>query len=167
MIKIRKGNDFTLSWSIVRDALAEDLQSAQNLALVLKPFNASEVNIDPKYYSIIGNNLTVDFTPDHCKCIGGYNLILTYEIADNTLKDGVRRCAVDIDLVEIVGKTAKADTVRNIAITSEVAIGFKGDKGDISVGFFDIEDGNLVAYDTSDNVPFSLTLEKDNLVLTI
>ena len=40
-------------------------------------------------------------------------------------------------------------------------------KGDILVGFFDIEDGNLVAYDTSDNAPFSLTLEEDNLVLTI
>ena len=40
-------------------------------------------------------------------------------------------------------------------------------KGDILVGFFDIEDGNLVAYDTFDNAPFSLTLEEDNLVLTI
>ena len=40
-------------------------------------------------------------------------------------------------------------------------------KGDILVGFFDIEDGNLVAYDTSDNAPFSFTLEEDNLVLTI
>ncbi|HHT23175.1 MAG TPA: hypothetical protein GXZ87_07690 [Bacteroidales bacterium] len=158
--KIRIGNDFTLSWSIVRNSLAENLEAVSNLSVQLLPYGKPSIPIAPENYRISGNNITIDFTANMFTETGSYGVELYYKIPDETLLDGMRECTVDVEEIIIVGKSAKADKVRNIAVTSEVAIGFKGDKGKPG------EDGKPVVmyFEVDDNMHLQMTSTEDSVI---
>ncbi len=61
---------------------------------------------------------------------GAYNLEFSYTILDSGFSDGYRNCCVDVDPCEIVTKSKYASSSNEYAMTSEMAIAFKGDKGD-------------------------------------
>ena len=69
-------------------------------------------------------------SPQLAKMVGKYNLQLTYSNVDDTFEDGDRKVAVDTDAFYIVAKTADADVIEDIVMTSDICIGLKGDKGD-------------------------------------
>ena len=62
--------------------------------------------------------------------MGAYRLILSYEFEDLSYSDGDQKCVVDVLAFNIVPKTSEADDVTEMAKTTDIMIGLKGDKGD-------------------------------------
>jgi hypothetical protein len=126
MKKIRIGNDFVFNWAIERGGLPEDLSSVLDAKLTVSVFRKKQ-DIP---FTISWNIITIEFTPEICNIIGLYNLLFTYILHDNGLIDEDRKCAVDVDAFQIVARTAQADDPSEFTVTSDMAIAFKGDKGD-------------------------------------
>lgn len=127
MKKIRIGNDFVFSWAIERGGVPENLETVLEKHLYMIVFGAkTEIH----NYTVSGNKIIVEFTPEMLNKIGIYTLIFYYVLPDESLSDNDRKCAVDIDAFQIVPRTAMADDVTEFAVTSDMAIAFKGDKGD-------------------------------------
>lgn len=126
MKKIRIGNDFVFNWAIERGGVPEDLESVLEAKLTASVFGKKQ----EVPFTVSGNIITIEFTPEICNVIGSYNLLFTYILPDTSLSDEERKCAVDIDAFQIVPRTAMADDVTEFAVTSDMAIAFKGDKGD-------------------------------------
>ena len=127
MKKIRIGNDFVFSWAIERGGNIENLETVLEKHLYMIVFGTkTEIH----NYTVSGNKIIVEFTPEMLNKIGIYTLIFYYVLPDESLSDNDRKCAVDIDAFQIVPRTAMADDVSEFAVTSDMAIAFKGDKGD-------------------------------------
>jgi hypothetical protein len=127
MKKIRIGNDFVFSWAIERGGAPENLETVLEKHLYMIVFGTkTEIH----NYTVSGNKIIVEFTPEMLNKIGIYTLIFYYVLPDESLSDNDRKCAVDIDAFQIVPRTAMADDVSEFAVTSDMAIAFKGDKGD-------------------------------------
>lgn len=126
MIRIRKDTDFVIYWAIERGGLPEDLTTITDAKLIASVFGEkTEVP-----FTVSGNILKIELTPSICPVTGVYNLQFNYTLPDLTLSDGDRKCAVDIDAFQIVSKTAQASEGTEFSMTSDMAIAFKGDKGD-------------------------------------
>lgn len=123
MKKIRIGNDFRFVWVIERNSQAEDLTLATNLVLTIKSMYGDSAI---PFTLVDGNKVCVDIDSRNAGNVAKYNLRLTYTIPDDSLSDGFRDCAVDIDAFEIVAKTELAEKVDEFTSTSEIAIGFQG-----------------------------------------
>lgn len=126
MKKIRIGNDFVFNWAIERGGLPEDLSSVLDAKLTVSVFGKKQ----EVPFTVSGNIITIEFTPEVCNVIGPYNLLFTYILPDTGLSDEDRKCAIDVDAFQIVAKTAQADDSSEFSVTSDMAIAFKGDKGD-------------------------------------
>lgn len=118
--KIRAGNDFVYVWAIERNGVAVDLTAATIVRLsygVGKPCN---YYTEIQFEIIDGNKVR---SLHNYENTGTYNLRLEFTIAgvDST---------VDIDAFAIVPKSSLASEATDFAVTSDMAIGFKGDKGD-------------------------------------
>lgn len=124
MRRIRTGNDFRFVWVIERNSQAEDLTLATNLVLTIKSMYGDSAI---PFTLVDGNKVCVDIDSRNAGNISKYNLRLSYTIPDDSLADGFRDCAVDIDAFEIVAKTELAEKVDEFTSTSEVAVGFQGD----------------------------------------
>jgi len=81
-------------------------------------------------YDITGNVVRIEVTPTIANILGTYKAEFHYILPDNGLIDEDRKCAVDVDAFIIVGSTAQADNPSEFTVTSDMAIAFKGDKGD-------------------------------------
>ena len=126
--RIKKGNDFIYLWSIVRNGLPENLADSENRKLYLHTANGAQELTD---YSIVGGNIVrIEFTPEVTAALGDYRLELSYTVADDTLADKGRKCAVDTYAFTIVSHSEDVDVNTELAATSEIAIGLIGRKGD-------------------------------------
>ena len=125
MKRIRINNDFTFAWAIERNGLPEDLSTAINMVLkVRNSAGAIQVITD---YDVTGNIVSVEVTPKIANVLGRYVFILTYELPDVGLSDLERLCEIDTDAFILVPRTAEADDAEDLLVTSDMAIGFKGD----------------------------------------
>lgn len=127
MKRIRINNDFTFAWAIERNGLPEDLSTAINMVLLARNSAGTLQTITD--YEVAANMVSVEITPEIANVLGRYNFILTYELPDASLDDMERLCEVDTDAFIIVPRTAEADDSTDLLVTSDMAIGFKGDKG--------------------------------------
>lgn len=127
MKKIRDKNDFYFVWAVERNGLPEDLNSVIDAKLTLRAFNKNEaLNFD----IVDTNKIGVEFKKSILNEPGAYNLELSYTLPDSGFSDGIRTCTVDIDPFEIVPRSEQADDSSEFTVTSDVAVAFKGDKGD-------------------------------------
>ena len=125
MKRIRINNDFTFAWAIERNGLPEDLSTAINM--VLQARNSAGTLQTITDYDVAGNIVSVEVTPEIANVLGRYVFILTYEIPDAGLSDLERLCEIDTDAFILVPRTAEADDAEDLLVTSDMAIGFKGD----------------------------------------
>ena len=127
MKRIRINNDFTFAWAIERNGQPEDLSTAINMVLLARnSTGAIQVITD---YEVVANMVSVEITPEIANVLGRYNFILTYELPDASLDDMERLCEIDTDAFILVPRTAEADDSTDLLVTSDMAIGFKGDTG--------------------------------------
>ena len=127
MKRIRINNDFTFAWAIERNGLPEDLSTAINMTLRARNSTGAIQTITA--YEVAANIVSVEVTPEIANVLGRYVFILTYELPDASLDDMERLCEVDTDAFIIVPRTAEADDSTDLLVTSDMAIGFKGDTG--------------------------------------
>ena len=132
MKKIRRGNDFVFAWEIVRNGLPENLSSVLEKHLYLSVLGKRVELVEGIDYDITGNVVRIEVTPTIANTLGTYKAEFHYILPDNGLIDEDRKCAVDVDAFVIVGSTAQADEPSEFTVTSDMAIAFKGDKGDSS-----------------------------------
>lgn len=133
-MKIRIDNDFVFNWAIERGGLPEDLSSVLEKHLHLSVFDKRIELVEGIDYDITGNVIRIEVTPAIANILGTYKAEFHYILPDIGLIDEDRRCAVDVDAFQIVAKTAQADDSSEFSMTSDMAIAFKGDKGDTGIG---------------------------------
>ena len=128
-MKIRIGNDFEYAWKLVNseDSAPIDLNTAIDMTVTAR-VHRLKVNVP---YNIVGNDtLLFKFNRDICSRVGDYNLELNYFSPDTSLAPKDREKTIDIDAFTIVSRTAQADNVKFITSTSDIAMAFKGYKGE-------------------------------------
>lgn len=116
--KIRAGNQFEYLWAIERAGVAVDLTTATDIELsygVGKP--CTDYSTIP--FTVVDTN---KISSSHLYGVTGtYNLKLEFKI------DG-EQSTIDIDAFKIVPRSEDASDSTQFAVTSDMAIGFKGDK---------------------------------------
>lgn len=127
MKNIRDGNDIHFVWAVTRGGQPEDLTSLINAELILKSFNKKQ---SIPFTIVDTNKIGVELKRSVLDEPGLYNLEFSYTIPDTGFSDGVRACAVDVDPFSIVINSKTASEASEYTMTSEMAIAFKGDKGD-------------------------------------
>lgn len=127
MEKVRDGNDIHFVWAIVRNGQPEDLSKIVRSQLTLKSFSREQ---QLSYEVVDVDKIRIELKREVTNEPGAYNLEFAYTITDTGFSDGLRNCCVDIDPCEIVTKSKYASSSNEYAMTSEMAIAFKGDKGD-------------------------------------
>lgn len=126
MQRIRKGNDFPITWLIERHGQLEDLTQATNVQLLMYVAGGSA---KPIGYTIENKNvLTVKIEAEDIERVGIHNLKLSYKIPNAQFKGGMQDCTVDRNAFEIVATSAEADPVQQVALTSDMAIIMRGPK---------------------------------------
>jgi hypothetical protein len=127
-MRIRQGNDFIFLWAIERSGEPEDFSNAVNIRLHFKNFDC--VGEVKSFQIVDGNIVRVEVSPEWASRLGAYRLILSYEFENDSYSDGDQKCVVDVLAFNIVPKTSEADDVTEMAKTTDIMIGLKGDKGD-------------------------------------
>lgn len=127
MKNIRDGNDIHFVWAIVRNGQPEDLSKIVRSQLTLKSFSREQ---QLSYEVVDVDKIRIELKREVTNEPGAYNLEFAYTITDTGFSDGLRNCCVDVDPCEIVTKSKYASASNEYAMTSEMAIAFKGDKGD-------------------------------------
>ena len=126
-IRIREGNDFDVVWAIKRAGQPEDLSSAINMKLTLVVYG---LVIEHSLFTVTDNLLSINIPKEVTTVNGDYRLIFEYTLPDAGQPDGDLKCKTDVVPFRIVPFTADADDIYTINVTSDIAFGFKGDKGD-------------------------------------
>jgi len=115
--KIRAGNKFDYVWAIQRNGVAEDLTTATDIKLSYSIGKMCEPSTEIQFEIVDDNKIQ----SEHLHNITGtYNLQLSYT------KDG-KPNTIDVDAFTIVPRSALADDSTEFAVTSDMAIGFKGE----------------------------------------
>ena len=127
MKKIRDKNDFYFVWAVERNGIPENLNSRIDAKLTLSGFNKKEVLV---FAVVDTNKIGIEFKKAILTEPGVYNLEFSYTLPDTGFSDGIRTCTVDLDPFQIVPRSKDADDSSQFTYTSDVAIAFKGDKGD-------------------------------------
>ena len=120
--KIRAGNEFTFVWAISREGVAENLTAVEitDLKLTVCVGGLCAERVEVPFTIVDANKVRSSHLYERT---GTYNLELTYK------KSGVEN-EIDIEAFKIVSRTSEASDSSDFAVTSDMAIGFKGDKGD-------------------------------------
>ena len=116
--KIRAGNQFTYLWAIERAGVAVDLTTATDIEL---SYGVGKLCTDYSKipFTVVDAN---KISSSHLYAVTGtYNLKLEFKI------DGEQN-TIDIDAFKIVPRSDDASDSTQFAVTSDMAIGFKGDK---------------------------------------
>ena len=116
--KIRAGNKFDYIWAIQRNGVAEDLTTATDIKLSYSIGKMCETSTEIQFEIVDGNKIRSEHLYD---ITGTYNLQLSYT------KDG-KPNIIDVDAFTIVPRSDLADDSTLFAVTSDMAIGFKGEK---------------------------------------
>lgn len=127
MRRIREGNDFNVAWKIFQAGVAVDLSQVTDKKLT---FSVYGKKTEYTNYTVNGQTLTIEFPKEVTTVKGDYRLIFEYTIPDNGQSDGDLKRTTDVVAFRIVPFTADADTDMTVNVSSDVAIAFKGDKGD-------------------------------------
>lgn len=127
-MRIRQGNDFIFLWAIERNGEPEDFSNAVNVRLHFKNYDC--VGEVKSFQIVDGNIVRVEVSQEWASNLGAYRLILSYEFENQSYSDGDQKCVVDVLAFNIVPKTSEADDVSEMAKTTDIMIGLKGDKGD-------------------------------------
>src|SRR5690554_2732520 len=127
-MRIRQGNDFIFLWAIERNGEPENFSNAVNIRLHFKNFDC--VGEVKSFQIVDGNIVRVEVSPEWASRLGAYRLILSYEFENQSYSDGDQKCVVDVLAFNIVPKTSEADDITEMAKTTDIMIGLKGDKGD-------------------------------------
>lgn len=122
-MKIRKDNDFVLNWAINWNGVAEDFTGVTDIVITASVFGSVKTIPDTSY-SIIGNIVRIEFTPEICNVPGVYRLELKYSKQSSEFVDGDRRSAVDVKAFQIVETSDNADTTHDLSSTSDAVAGF-------------------------------------------
>lgn len=122
-MKIRKDNDFVLNWAINWNGVAEDFKGVTDIVITASVFGSVKTITDESY-SIIGNIVRIEFTPEICNIPGVYRLELKYLKQSSEFVDGERRSAVDVRAFQIVETSDQADTTHDLSSTSDAVAGF-------------------------------------------
>jgi GAF domain-containing protein len=139
-MRIRQGNDFIFLWAIERNGEPEDFSNAVNIRLHFKNYDC--VGEVESFQIVDGNIVRVEVSPEWASRLGAYRLILSYEFEDQSYSDGDQKCVVDVLAFNIVPKTSEADDITEMAKTTDIMIGLKGDKG-LSAYQVWLEQGNV------------------------
>ena len=120
--KIRAGNEFTFIWSISRDGVAENFTdpTVTDLKLTVCVGGLCAERVEVPFTIVDTNKIRSSHLYERT---GTYNLELTYK------KAGVEN-EIDIEAFKIVARSAEASESSDFIVSSDMAIGFKGDKGD-------------------------------------
>ena len=94
--------------------------------------SAFEIPLDKSTNIINTNTLKLEISPDVADKLGVYNLLLTYDIPNAEFKNGIQECAVDRNAFEIVARSADADRITTVSLTSDMAVIVRGPKGEFS-----------------------------------
>ena len=127
MKRIREGNDFNVAWKIFQAGVAADLSQITDKKLTFSVFGNKTVYTN---YTVSGQTLTIEFPKEVTTIRGEYRLTFEYTLPDEGQSDGDLKRTTDIIAFRIVATTAEADTDMTVDVSSDVAIAFKGDKGD-------------------------------------
>lgn len=122
-MKIRKDNDFVLNWAINWNGVAEDFTGVTDIVITASVFGSVKTIPDTSY-SIIGNIVRIEFTPEICNINGVYRLELKYSKQSPEFVDGERRSAVDVRAFQIVETSDQADATQDVSVTSDAVAGF-------------------------------------------
>lgn len=146
MKRIREGNDFDVAWTIENSGVPEDFSTAIEKKLTMIVYGHV---IEHSLYTITGNILTINVPKEVAIFRGDYRLVFEYTLPDLSQPDGDLKRKTDVVAFRIVPTTADADTDMVVNVTSDVAIGLKGDKGDPGVDAYQIwlDMGNTGTYD--------------------
>ena len=118
--KIRAGNQFEYVWAIERAGVAVDLTTATDIEL---SYGVGKLCADYSKipFTVVDGN---KISSSHLYGVTGtYNLKLEFKI------DG-EQSTIDIDAFKIVPRSEDASESSQFAVTSDMAIGFKGEKGE-------------------------------------
>ena len=72
-----------------------------------------------------GGIIKIEVTPEIAPKIGKYYFELNYTLIDTELSDNDRKCRVDTDAFIIVERTAQADEVFEVPISTDISLDFK------------------------------------------
>lgn len=146
MNRIRIGNDFDVAWAIYRGGIPEDFTTAISKKLTMEVYGSV---IENNLFTITGNIVTANMPKELLTIPGDYRLVFEYTLPDAGQPDGDLKCTTDVVAFRIVRTTANADPIVLVNVASDVAIAFKGDKGDIGVDAYQIwlDMGNTGTYD--------------------
>lgn len=146
MNRIRIGNDFDVAWSIFRGGAPEDFTTAIDKKLTMKVYGSV---IENNSFTITGNIVTANMPTQLLTIPGDYRLIFEYTLPDAGQPDGDLKCKTDVVAFRLVPITAEADSIVLVNVASDVAIAFKGDKGDPGIDAYQIwlDMGNVGTYD--------------------
>ena len=126
-MRIREGNDFNVAWKIFQAGVAVDLSQVTEKKLTFSVFGKKTEYTN---YTVSGQTLMIEFPKEVTTVKGDYRLIFEYTIPDNGQSDGDLKRTTDVVAFRIVPFTADADADMTVNVSSDVAIAFKGDKGD-------------------------------------
>ena len=127
MRRIREGNDFNVAWKIFQAGVAVDLSQVTEKKLSYSVYGKKTEYTN---YTVSGQTLTIEFPKEVTTARGDYRLIFEYTIPDSGQSDGDLKRTTDVVAFRIVQFTADADTDMTVNVSSDVAIAFKGDRGD-------------------------------------
>jgi hypothetical protein len=137
--RIRKGNDFHVAWRIKRGGVAENLENVTNIKLERTIYG---ITTEHTLFTVSGDTITAEIPAEVQTHYGQYKLTLSYELVDTGMSDDDRKCKVAVYAFAIVDPLGPADDLLTVDVTSDVSIGFKGDKG-LSAYQVWLEEGNV------------------------
>ena len=126
MKKIRIGNDFTITRTIVRGDSPEDLVNVFNPKLELISYFAVPT-VNPPYTISDVNKIDVNIETQYVPKVGKYKLVFSYDVPEAGFVDDFRKVTIDIANFEIVSESSKADNCNDVAEAGQIEIGIKGD----------------------------------------
>lgn len=130
MKKIRIGNDIPFAWEFKRGGAVVNLNEVIDITLTYRVARLLPVEVPPTDYEITENGaILINSIAGIATRTGVYNFELTYYTADMTLTAQQRKNTVDADVFYIVDKSAKADEITELTVTSDLLIALKGKDG--------------------------------------
>ena len=130
MRKIRVGNDFFVVWEIKEQGVLVDLIRVKDTIKITAKVGDNCFEIPKNLIDILEDGLIrIEVKTELFKCIGRYELALSYSHHDTSMSDDDRKRQTNFTPFAIVPKTELADAVEDIPITSDILIGLKGETG--------------------------------------
>ena len=130
MRKINVGNDFHVAWEIKEQGVLVDLMQVEDSIQVFAKVGDCSFEIPKALIEVLPNGLLrIEIKTELFQKVGRYEFYLKYWHHDTSMSDDNRKRQTNFTPFAIVPKTELADAVDDIAVTSDILIGLKGDSG--------------------------------------